>query len=124
MKNAKSNYSINIKGFIIGILLLILTLFLISILVTCDVLAFDKTIWLIYLSLAIISFLTFLFLKKNSRLIVWAIFNIIVWCTVLWTIGLILFRQPIKMDNAIFEIISILIGSASGVAARFFIGGK
>ena len=124
MKNAKSNYSINIKGFIIGILLLILTLFLISILVTCDVLAFDKTIWLIYLSLAIISFLTFLFLKKNSRLIFWAIFNIIVWCTVLWTIGLILFRQPIKMDNAIFEIISILIGSASGVAARFFIGGK
>ena len=124
MKNAKSNYSINIKGFIIGILLLILTLFLTSILVTCDVLAFDKTIWLIYLSLAIISFLTFLFLKKNSRLIFWAIFNIIVWCTVLWTIGLILFRQPIKMDNAIFEIISILIGSASGVAARFFIGGK
>ena len=109
---------------LISVTFFLLANFIVSLIVNGEMISLDIATIFTYFSIALSCFISFTLIRPKDRLLMWAILNILVWCTFLWTVGVIIFKVPVVTAKMIFAILSSAVGSFAGMILLGFLGGK
>ena len=111
-------------GFAVGFLIYLLLQIIGAAFLNAETLPINFSKIMVFVSIIIGSMISMILINGNNRLIIWAVVNTLVWCTVLWSVGIILFKHDILLSSAVFAILASLIGSVLGTVVTGFAGGK
>ena len=124
MKKINSKIAKFSLSILISVAFFLLVNFIVSLLANGEIISLDIATILTYFSVTLSCFISFTLIRPKDRLLMWAILNISVWCTFLWTVGVIIFKVPIDTAKMIFIILSSAVGSFAGMILLGFLGGK
>lgn len=123
-KSGKTSFNRIIVGLSIGFTLFILLQLIGAALINGEVVADDYSKLISFISVFIGCILSVFFICGNDRLIIWIGFNILIWCTVLWALGMLLFKEASSLMVFISLSVVITVASILGAVIKVALGGR
>ncbi len=123
-KNRKISLYGIIVGLSIGLVLFILLQMIGAALVRGEVISDEYVKLISYISVFMGCILSMFLICGNDRLSIWIGLNILIWCTVLWSIGMLVFKEPssLMMFTPVFIVITV--ASVLGSIIKSAVGGR
>jgi len=93
-------------------------------LINGEVVVDDCSKFISYISVFIGCIVSVFLICGNDRLIIWIGLNILIWCTVLWTLGMLFFKEVSSLMIFISVLIVITVASILGAVIKVALGGR
>jgi len=122
--SGKTIFNRIIAGSSIGFALFIVLQLIGAALINGEVVVDDCSKFISYISVFIGCIVSVFLICGNDRLIIWIGLNILIWCTVLWTLGMLFFKEVSSLMIFISVLIVITVASILGAVIKVALGGR
>ena len=122
--SGKTNFNRIIAGSSIGFAFFIVLQLIGAALINGEVVVDDCSKLISYISVFVGCIVSVFLICGNDRLIIWIGLNILIWCTALWTLGMLFFKEVSSLMIFISVLIVITVASILGAVIKVALGGR
>ena len=122
--SGKTIFNRIIVGSSIGFAFFIVLQLIGAALINGEVVVDDCSKFISYISVFVGCIVSVFLICGNDRLIIWIGLNISIWCTVLWTLGMLFFKEVSSLMIFISVLIVITVASILGAVIKVAFGGR